>query len=63
MNEPLCGWQWHQKHRSDYTQAEIDSLGIELRVNGKLQVKTQAGQKEARGIVREIVKLNKGGSV
>ncbi len=41
------------------TQAEIDSLGIELRVNGKLQARVHAGQKKARGILKEIVKLNK----
>lgn len=59
MNEPLCGWQWHDKHRHDHTQAEIDSLGIELKVNGKIQARVQAGQRKARGIVKEIVKLNK----
>ncbi len=59
MNEPICGYKWYDRHRNDYTQAEIDSLGIELKVNGKLQAKVQAGHKKARGILKEIVKLNK----
>ena len=59
MNEPLCGRQWHDQHRNDHTQAEIDSLGIELRVNDKVMVRVQAGQRKAWGIVKEIVRLNK----
>ncbi len=59
MNEPICGWPWYQQHRDDHTQAEIDSLAIELRVNDKLQARVQSGEKKDRGIVKEIVKLNK----
>lgn len=59
MNEPLCGWQWHHQHRNDHTQAEIDSLGIELKVNDKVMARVQVGQGKAWGIVKEIVKLNK----
>lgn len=59
MNEPLCGYKWYDRHRHDHTQAEIDSLGIELKVNGKVMARVQAGQRKARGILKEIVKLNK----
>ena len=56
---PLCGQDWLDKHRNDHTQAEIDSLGIELRVCGKVQTRVQSGQRKDRGIVRDIVRLNK----
>ena len=59
MNEPICGQEWYDKHRHDYTQDYIDSLTIEVAVNGKLQAKVRSGEKD-RGIVKEIVKLNKG---
>ena len=59
MNEPLCGYQWYSQHRNDHTQAEIDSLGIELKVNDRVMARVQSGQRKARGIVKEIVKLNK----
>lgn len=39
MPEPLCGWQWYHEHQRDHTQSEIDSLTIELEVNGKLQAR------------------------
>ncbi len=57
--EPLCGWPWYQQHRHDHTWAEIDSLGIEVSVNGKLQGRVQSGEKKARGIVKEIVRVNR----
>jgi len=59
MNQPLCGWDWFRQHRNDYTQAYVDSLSIELRVCGKLQAQVQAGEKKDRGIVREIVRINR----
>ena len=57
--EPICGWPWYQKHQHDHTQAEIDALGIEVSVSGKLQGRVKAGDKKARGIVEQIVELNK----
>ncbi len=33
--EPLCGWEWFEKHKSDYTQEYIDSLGIVVTCDGK----------------------------
>lgn len=59
MNEPLCGWQWHSQHRNDHTQAEIDSLAIEVRVDDRLQAKVRSGEKKNRGIVREVIRVNK----
>lgn len=57
--EPLCGWSWHHKHRNDHTQAEIDSLAIEVSIDDRLQARARSGEKKDRGIIREIVKLNK----
>lgn len=57
----LCGNDWYTAHKDDYSQADIDSLCIELRVSGKLQARVQVGERKARGIVREIVKLNRKG--
>ncbi|KKL51270.1 hypothetical protein LCGC14_2297190 [marine sediment metagenome] len=59
MQEPLCGWPWYSQHKHDYTQDEIDNLSIELRVGDRLQARVQSGKRRDRGIVREIVKLNK----
>ena len=59
MQEPICGWKWFDKNRHKHTQAEIDSLGIEIMVDDKLQGHVLSGEKKARSIVREIVKVNK----
>ncbi|KKN07839.1 hypothetical protein LCGC14_1062920 [marine sediment metagenome] len=34
--EPLCGREWLEKHQYQHSQAEIDALGIEVSVRGKL---------------------------
>jgi len=59
MYEPLCGRSWLEQHKNDHTQAEIDSLGIEVLVNNKLQVRVQSGDKKARGIIKEVVRINR----
>lgn len=33
--EPLCGEKWLKKHQNDYSQEYIDSLGIEVSIDGK----------------------------
>lgn len=58
--EPLCGWPWYHQHARDHTQAEVDSLAIEVRVDDRLQGHIKAGEKKARGIVSEIVRINRG---
>ncbi len=57
--EPICGWAWFKKHRRDHSQAEVDALGIEVSVSGKLQARVQSGNKKDEGIVEEIVEVNK----
>lgn len=57
--EPLCGQAWLNQHRYDHTQAEIDSLSIEVSVNGRLQANVESGNKKAWGIVKEIVRVNR----
>ena len=57
--EPICGWKWFRKHQNDHSQAEVDSLGIELRVAGKVLARVRAGQRAARGVVTSIMELNK----
>lgn len=59
MTEPLCGRVWFDQHRLDHTQAEIDALGIEIKVDDRLQGRVKSGDKEARGIVGEIVRVNR----
>ncbi|KKM47412.1 hypothetical protein LCGC14_1558600 [marine sediment metagenome] len=59
MQEPLCGREWLRQHQYQYSQAEIDALGIEVRVDDKLQGRVKSGDKKARGIVKEIIEVNK----
>ena len=57
--EPLRGREWLRQHQYQHSQAEIDALGIEVSVSGKLQGRIKSGDKKARGIVKEIVEVNK----
>ena len=57
--DPICGQDWLHKHWNDPTQSEIDALGIEIRTGDRLIGHVKAGEKEAGGIVKEIVKANK----
>lgn len=63
MNNPLCGWPWYHQHQNDHTQAEIDSLAIEVRVSDRLQARVQSGERKDRGIIREVVKANREGVI
>lgn len=55
--QPLCGWAWFQKHRLDHTQAEIDSLTIEVKVDNR-EMPTVSGT-DKKGRVSSIVKINR----
>lgn len=52
-SQPLCGWEWYQKHRLDYSQAYIDSLTIVVSVDNR-QLPTVSNKD--RGIVKDLVK-------
>lgn len=54
---PLCGWQWFKQHRHDYTQAEIDALGIEVSCDGH-RYPSITGE-NGRGKVKDLVKANR----
>ena len=55
--KPLCGWEWYQQHRLDHTQAEIDSLGLELLINGnKMPTLKQGDKKERHSHYKDLVK-------
>ena len=41
------------------SQAEIDALGIELKVNGKTQFKTDSSMKNTKGVIKNLVRLNR----
>ncbi len=58
MNEPICGREWLRQQQYQHSQGEIDALGIEVSVSGKLQGRVRAGDKKARGIVKQIVEVN-----
>ena len=53
----LCSEKWYQKHKDDYTQADIDALGLEISVGGKKYPPLHHGQK---GKVKKLVEINKG---
>lgn len=59
ITEPICGQDWYLRHRHDYTQTEIDALGIELKVNGKTQFRTDSSSKHIRGAIKNLVRLNR----
>jgi len=59
ITEPICGTTWYLRHRYDHTQAEIDALGIEVKVNGKTQFKTDSSMKSAKGVIKNLVRLNR----
>lgn len=61
ITEPICGQDWYVKHRNDYTQAEIDALGIELKVNGKMQFKSSKQSRLPKGAIKNFVRLNREG--
>jgi len=54
---PLCGWEWLHQHRNDYTQAQIDALGIEVTCAGH-RYPTITGE-QTRGTVKKLVKANR----
>ena len=56
--EPICGLDWLCQHRHDHSQEEIDALGIEVRVDDKLQGRVKSGDKKSRGIVKAIIGVN-----
>ena len=51
--EPLCGQDWLDRHRYDYSQADIDSLGIAVSVDGK-DLPSVTSSKEDRAKRRRI---------
>lgn len=56
MQEPLCGYQWYYRHRLDYTQADIDSQTIIMKVdNRQMPVVSNTD----RGKTAHIVKINR----
>ncbi len=59
--EPLCGYQWLRGHLQDHTQAEIDALSLEVRIDGKNlpgieQGTSKKDRKQAMGIVKSYGK-------
>ena len=54
----LCSDDWYQKHKNDYTQADIAALGIEVSVGDKKYPKIRQGG--AKGIVGKLLEINKG---
>jgi len=55
--QPLCGQEWYLKHRHDYTQEDIDSLTIQVKIEGRDLPTIR--QKDNRGKVANIVKINR----
>ena len=56
MDEPLCGWQWFQQHRRDYSQQDIDNLTIVISSkNMKLPaIRAGTAPKTVRDILKDI---------
>ena len=52
---PLCGWSWYQRNKNRITQADINSLGIVIAVDGKNLPAVRQAKKD-RGIVKDLVK-------
>ena len=55
--QPLCGWEWYQKHQFDYTQADIDAQTITVKVDN-VQMPT-VSNKNDKGKVSNLVKINR----
>ena len=55
---PLCGIDWLRQHKHDHTQAEIESLGMSVSVDGcKLpEINSSRGHQQARRNLQEIIK-------
>ncbi len=52
--EPLCGWEWYDKHQNDHTHAEIESLTMVVSAPGsKLTI---PNTKASKDIIKNMVK-------
>ena len=54
FKQPLCGQRWLDKHAHDHTLEEINSLTIQVSVNGR---KFKADSTTKRGTVKQLTKL------
>ena len=59
--EPLCGYPWLRRHQYQHTQAEIDALRLEVRVDGKNLPGVKSGtskkhRKQVMGVVKSYGK-------
>ena len=50
---PLCGEEWYEKHKDDYSQDEIDALGIVVSVDGKAHAEIRQGHR--KGLVEALI--------
>ena len=53
----LCGQAWFNKHQNDYTHEDIASLSITASIEGRELPATRQNGK--RGIVKDLVKINR----
>jgi len=53
---PICGERWLDKHRDDHTQAEIDSLKIEIRIDDNNHI---TANNRTRRAIKDFVKLQR----
>ena len=52
--EPLCGMDWLRQHLHDHTHAEIESLSIQVGIDGRTLPAVRAS--DTRGTIKNIVK-------
>ncbi len=54
----LCGQEWYEKHKDDYTEEDIAALCIEISMDKRKYPKILQGG--TKGIVGELLNINKG---